>query len=403
MEATPVVDLLPLSLPMATQPVLAQPASTVLPQQSLSALVPQLSVIPEDFSQLLQQVQMNGNNGERADQSLDKQPAEAPLELDGLPQIQVIAQPKPVQTEQPVDTAQKPVAEKLTTDLPSLQLVSVKDTALETPQKVVQEKPERVVPELPLKAGEFNLLQEQVRRREAAIPSSNLTMPEQNNPQNEAALREVRLPAEWRLSPDLQPQARAEQPVKIETSLFSSQSQQHLNAQVQPLSSPAAQDFRLAPASQGQPVENQPSMTMRLKEFQDFPNAMSERVAWMVNRDQKIAQIRLDPPELGKLELVLNIEGDRVSVQFHASGNAVKDLILQQAERLRMAMAGHDLNLVDVNVSTGGENKDQKASSLFQGTASVSTSEVDESKDESGGSMTRSVMSMGSGLLDTFA
>jgi flagellar hook-length control protein FliK len=149
--------------------------------------------------------------------------------------------------------------------------------------------------------------------------------------------------------------------------------------------------------------DNQPSMTLRLKEFQDLPNAMGERLAWLASRDQKTAVIRLDPPELGKLELLLNVDGDKVSVNVQTSGNAVRDLLLQQLEKLRHAMAEHNLNLVDVNVSTGKESNQQRDDLHPSIPSSVSNFMVDESTDEIGDFSSSTPMVMKSGLLDTFA
>ncbi|MGI9280201.1 MAG: flagellar hook-length control protein FliK [Endozoicomonas sp.] len=167
-----------------------------------------------------------------------------------------------------------------------------------------------------------------------------------------------------------------------------------------PAQSAETKSFHVPVASQ---VDGQPSMTMRLKEFQDFPNAMGSRLAWLANQDQKTAVIRLDPPELGKLELLLNIDGDKVSVNFQASGNAVRELILQQIDRLRMAMAGHDLDLVNVDVSAERESDRQKDESHTSAAASVSTLMVDESTDESSNLTSGPYTTVSTGFLDTFA
>ncbi|KEQ16342.1 flagellar hook-length control protein FliK [Endozoicomonas numazuensis] len=150
-------------------------------------------------------------------------------------------------------------------------------------------------------------------------------------------------------------------------------------------------------------TEAQPSMTMRLKEFQDFPNAMGNRLAWLANNEQKTAIIRLDPPELGKLELLLNIDGDKVTVNFQASGNAVRELILQQIDRLRMAMADHDLDLVNVDVSAERESDREKDEFHSSPASSVSNPMVDESTDESGSLISGSYTAVSTGFLDTFA
>lgn len=172
-----------------------------------------------------------------------------------------------------------------------------------------------------------------------------------------------------------------------------------------PVSVPGEPGITLEPPvleRQSDKVAGSSSLDMRLKDFQNFPAAMGERLAWLVNKEQRLAQIRLDPPELGRLQIALSIDGDQVSVQFQASGTAVKDLILQQVDRLRQAMASHDLNLVNVNVSTGGDGRSTRQHPLVPELASVSSALVDDNQNDSpvAGELSGR---LGSGLLDTFA
>ncbi len=161
----------------------------------------------------------------------------------------------------------------------------------------------------------------------------------------------------------------------------------------------------LNPITERQPEKfSMPStMDMKLKDFQSFPSSMGERLAWLVNKEQRLAQIRLDPPELGRLQIALSVDGDQVSVQFHASGTAVKDLILQQVDRLRTAMAGHDLNLVNVNVSTGGDSQSGAKYQLASTPSSVSSGQVDDNPSDAETLAETQGGSSGYGLLDTFA
>ena len=72
-----------------------------------------------------------------------------------------------------------------------------------------------------------------------------------------------------------------------------------------------------------------------------------------VNQQVKQAHIRLDPPELGKLDLTVRVEGERVTVQLNAAHPAVREALIQSTERLRMALAPHHSGGVDVNVGQG--------------------------------------------------
>ncbi|MGL6002579.1 MAG: flagellar hook-length control protein FliK [Plesiomonas sp.] len=65
------------------------------------------------------------------------------------------------------------------------------------------------------------------------------------------------------------------------------------------------------------------------------------------------AQIRLDPPELGKLEISLRMEGDKLSVQFTAAHPQLREALLAGSDRLRQDFSQSQMNLIDVSVSGG--------------------------------------------------
>lgn len=92
---------------------------------------------------------------------------------------------------------------------------------------------------------------------------------------------------------------------------------------------------------------------------QQLLDTLKERVEMQVNQNIKQAHIRLDPPELGKLELTVRVEGDRLSVQLNASNPALRDALLQSSERLRMSLSTQHSGGVDVNVGQGDRQREQ--------------------------------------------
>jgi len=92
-------------------------------------------------------------------------------------------------------------------------------------------------------------------------------------------------------------------------------------------------------------------------------NTLQDRIEMQANQQIKQAKIRLDPPELGRLELMVRIEGDRMSVNVQASNSAVRDALLETNERLRQELANQFGSSVDVNVgsdSSGEEFKNEE-------------------------------------------
>ena len=78
---------------------------------------------------------------------------------------------------------------------------------------------------------------------------------------------------------------------------------------------------------------------------------MGDRLMVMLNRDQRHATLRMDPPELGQLKVMLNVDGDQVSIQFQAGNGQLRDMLNQQVDRLRQFFEQQQMNLVNVDIS----------------------------------------------------
>lgn len=84
---------------------------------------------------------------------------------------------------------------------------------------------------------------------------------------------------------------------------------------------------------------------------QQWPNAVAERAAWMVSQQINSAEIQLDPPELGPLQIRVHVHQDQAVVHF-VSGNAqVREALDATAARLRDMLQEQGLTLADTGVS----------------------------------------------------
>lgn len=84
---------------------------------------------------------------------------------------------------------------------------------------------------------------------------------------------------------------------------------------------------------------------------------LQDRVTLQAQQNLQEAKIRLDPPDLGKLDLMVRVEGDRLSVQIHANNAATREALMQVSDRLRAELQNQNFVHVDVNV--GSERGDQ--------------------------------------------
>lgn len=102
----------------------------------------------------------------------------------------------------------------------------------------------------------------------------------------------------------------------------------------------AAQRLPLVP---GQPVQvGQPGMS----------EAVVDKVMWLSSQNLKSAEIQLDPAELGRLEVRIELNKDQAAQVTFVSANAnVRDQLEGQSHRLRELFAQQGMNQLDVNVS----------------------------------------------------
>lgn len=86
---------------------------------------------------------------------------------------------------------------------------------------------------------------------------------------------------------------------------------------------------------------------------------LHDRVTLQAQQNLQEAKIRLDPPELGKLDLTVRVEGDRLNVQINTSTAATREALMQVSERLRAELQQQNFVHVDVNVGSEQQHQQQ--------------------------------------------
>jgi flagellar hook-length control protein FliK len=92
-----------------------------------------------------------------------------------------------------------------------------------------------------------------------------------------------------------------------------------------------------------------------------WSEAVVDRVMWLSSQNLKSAEIQLDPAELGRLEVRVNLSQDQAQVTFASPNAGVREALEGQMQRLRELFAQQGMNLADANVS------DQSLSRGWQG------------------------------------
>lgn len=95
-----------------------------------------------------------------------------------------------------------------------------------------------------------------------------------------------------------------------------------------------------------------------------WQTAIADRVAVMASQRITSAEIKLDPPELGQLQVRVTLNQEQASVSFVSQHAVVREALDQTAFRLREMFDAEGLNLVDVDVSDQSfQQQDQQAQS----------------------------------------
>lgn len=80
--------------------------------------------------------------------------------------------------------------------------------------------------------------------------------------------------------------------------------------------------------------------------------AFSQRVAWVATNNQQVAQLQLNPPNLGPIEIRISLSSDQANAAFTSPHAAVREAIEAALPRLREMLADNGLSLGNVNVSS---------------------------------------------------
>ncbi|CAE6897567.1 Flagellar hook-length control protein [Vibrio sp. B1REV9] len=96
---------------------------------------------------------------------------------------------------------------------------------------------------------------------------------------------------------------------------------------------------------------------------------VAEKVQMMMSKNLKNLDIRLDPPELGRMQIRMTMNNDIANVHFTVANSQARDLIEQTLPRLREMLAQQGMQLADSSVQqqSGGQQQRQYAASEQQG------------------------------------
>jgi flagellar hook-length control protein FliK len=88
-----------------------------------------------------------------------------------------------------------------------------------------------------------------------------------------------------------------------------------------------------------------------------WDDQVGQKVIWMVGGDDQSATLELNPPDLGPVQVVLNVSNDLASVTFSSQQLEVRQALENALPRLREMMSESGIALGDAFVNAGAEGR----------------------------------------------
>jgi flagellar hook-length control protein FliK len=137
-----------------------------------------------------------------------------------------------------------------------------------------------------------------------------------------------------------------------------------------------------------------------------WADEFSQKIVWMNNQQTQIAELHLNPPDLGPLNVVLKLADNQLTAQFTSPHSAVRDAVENALPKLREILADNNIALGNATVSDQTP-RDQGAEGFMnqsQGTAAQREAAFNATESNRISTATQSMpASRHNGMLDIFA
>nr|WP_249192697.1 flagellar hook-length control protein FliK [Yersinia sp. Marseille-Q3913] len=121
-----------------------------------------------------------------------------------------------------------------------------------------------------------------------------------------------------------------------------------------------------------QHAENKLVLANNQKEWpQQLRTALGERLQLQVESKVQHATIRLDPPDMGKIDISLHMEGGKLQVHINASQGDVYRALQQSSAELRQTLMGQNTTAVEVQISANSQQQQRQQQQSQQQQADI--------------------------------
>ncbi|MCS2171901.1 flagellar hook-length control protein FliK [Scandinavium sp. TWS1a] len=108
-------------------------------------------------------------------------------------------------------------------------------------------------------------------------------------------------------------------------------------------------------------------------------NMLKDRIQFQLDNQQQMSTIRLDPPSMGKLEIVVHLDGNQnLNVHIGASQTEVMKTLQQFSDHLRQHLVQQNFMQVNVQVSPDGQSQQQHQQRQDEDVTILSSKDFDD-------------------------
>ena len=117
-----------------------------------------------------------------------------------------------------------------------------------------------------------------------------------------------------------------------------------------------------SPTAQVKQVNLDPSVLQALNIVKsDAAKQLQERVSALLNINNKEAEIRLDPPEMGSMQIRIRSDAEQAHINFVVQNQQAKEALEQSLPRLRELLAQQGIELGESNIQQGNSQGESGA------------------------------------------
>ncbi|NTS76390.1 flagellar hook-length control protein FliK [Catenovulum sp. SM1970] len=120
--------------------------------------------------------------------------------------------------------------------------------------------------------------------------------------------------------------------------------------------------------SQAEKAEQKQTLAQQLKEVAiplnkpEAPIAIANAVRFMTNQRIQAAEIRLDPPELGSMQIKVSMNGEQASVSMIVQNPQAKEMLDQAIPKLKEMLEEAGIELGESNIEQQAQHQDEQSS-----------------------------------------